>query len=149
MRYAYPLIFSIHYHIYLFVQLQDLTDIKWHFIGHLQSNKAKQLLGRLFFIYFHFPFPFICLFGYLVVNFAIIISGTPHLWMIETVDSKKLASILNKGWSGPEKLKVLVQINTSGEECTLSFFFSPFILYYDFIFIISFFIYSLHLTHRF
>jgi len=25
-------------------QLQDLTDIRWHFIGHLQSNKAKQAL---------------------------------------------------------------------------------------------------------
>ena len=24
--------------------LQDLTDIKWHFIGHLQSNKAKKAL---------------------------------------------------------------------------------------------------------
>lgn len=25
-------------------QLQDLADIQWHFIGHLQSNKAKQAL---------------------------------------------------------------------------------------------------------
>lgn len=25
-------------------QLQDLTDICWHFIGHLQSNKAKKVL---------------------------------------------------------------------------------------------------------
>jgi len=24
--------------------LQDLTDIRWHFIGHLQSNKAKKAL---------------------------------------------------------------------------------------------------------
>lgn len=24
-------------------QLQDLTDITWHFIGRLQSNKAKKL----------------------------------------------------------------------------------------------------------
>lgn len=23
-------------------QLQDLNDITWHFIGHLQSNKAKK-----------------------------------------------------------------------------------------------------------
>lgn len=23
-------------------QLQDLSDITWHFIGHLQSNKAKK-----------------------------------------------------------------------------------------------------------
>eukprot|EP00026_Physarum_polycephalum_P015448 Phypoly_transcript_16132.p1 GENE.Phypoly_transcript_16132~~Phypoly_transcript_16132.p1 ORF type:complete len:288 (+),score=26.06 Phypoly_transcript_16132:51-866(+) len=67
-------------------ELKDLADIKWHFIGHLQSNKAKQLLA------------------------------TPNLWMVETVDSKKLASILDKGWSAPEKLNVLVQVNTSGEE---------------------------------
>ena len=40
--------------------------------------------------------------------------------MIETVDSKKLASILDKGWSGPEKLRVYVQVNTSGEECMYS-----------------------------
>ncbi|AFY42724.1 YggS family pyridoxal phosphate-dependent enzyme [Nostoc sp. PCC 7107] len=26
------------------VQLQDLSDITWHFIGHLQSNKAKKAL---------------------------------------------------------------------------------------------------------
>lgn len=26
------------------VELQDLTDITWHFIGHLQSNKAKKAL---------------------------------------------------------------------------------------------------------
>lgn len=25
-------------------QLQDLNDIRWHFIGHLQTNKAKQAL---------------------------------------------------------------------------------------------------------
>lgn len=25
-------------------QLQDLPDIRWHFIGHLQSNKAKRVL---------------------------------------------------------------------------------------------------------
>jgi hypothetical protein len=37
--------------------------------------------------------------------------------MIETVDSKKLASILDKAWTNPEKLRVLVQVNTSGEDC--------------------------------
>ncbi|MDJ0619991.1 MAG: YggS family pyridoxal phosphate-dependent enzyme [Calothrix sp. MO_192.B10] len=30
------------------VDLQDLTDITWHFIGHLQSNKAKKAIQ-------HFP----------------------------------------------------------------------------------------------
>jgi PLP dependent protein len=28
------------------VELQDLTDITWHFIGHLQSNKAKKALEQ-------------------------------------------------------------------------------------------------------
>ncbi|NJM70363.1 MAG: YggS family pyridoxal phosphate-dependent enzyme [Scytonema sp. RU_4_4] len=28
------------------VQLQDLTDITWHFIGHLQSNKAKKAIEQ-------------------------------------------------------------------------------------------------------
>jgi len=39
--------------------------------------------------------------------------------MIETVDSEKLADNLNSAWSKlnkEEKLKVLVQVNTSGEE---------------------------------
>lgn len=27
-------------------QLQDLTDINWHFIGHLQANKAQKALER-------------------------------------------------------------------------------------------------------
>lgn len=26
--------------------LQDLADVQWHFIGHLQKNKAKQVVGR-------------------------------------------------------------------------------------------------------
>jgi len=67
-------------------ELSDLEGIKWHFIGHLQSNKCKQLLG------------------------------VPHLYMIETVDSQKLASILNKTWEGLHPLNIMVQINTSGEE---------------------------------
>ncbi len=31
--------------------LQDLTDITWHFIGHLQSNKAKTVLERFHWIH--------------------------------------------------------------------------------------------------
>ena len=31
--------------------LQDLTDIKWHFIGHLQSNKAKKALQHFSWIH--------------------------------------------------------------------------------------------------
>lgn len=33
------------------VELQDLTDITWHFIGHLQSNKAKKALFQFSWIH--------------------------------------------------------------------------------------------------
>ncbi|NEU77499.1 YggS family pyridoxal phosphate-dependent enzyme [Hassallia byssoidea VB512170] len=33
------------------VELQDLTDITWHFIGHLQSNKAKKALSQFSWIH--------------------------------------------------------------------------------------------------
>lgn len=42
----------------------------------------------------------------------------PNLYMVETVDSQKLAQTLNNNWEKfrrPGKLKVMVQINTSGE----------------------------------
>lgn len=72
--------------------LENCKEIKWHFIGHLQTNKINKLLG------------------------------SPGLFMVETVDSAKLADNLNKQWlkfrKGDEKLKVMVQINTSGEEGT-------------------------------
>jgi len=61
-------------------------DIQWHFIGHLQTNKCKQL-----------------------------IDGVSNLFMVETVDSVKLAETLNKCWKQEYPLKVLVQVNTSGE----------------------------------
>ena len=41
------------------------------------------------------------------------------LWMIESVDSIKLASQLNKQWEledREEKLNIMLQINTSAEE---------------------------------
>eukprot|EP00241_Pyramimonas_parkeae_P011121 CAMPEP_0114238772 /NCGR_PEP_ID=MMETSP0058-20121206/8099_1 /TAXON_ID=36894 /ORGANISM="Pyramimonas parkeae, CCMP726" /LENGTH=236 /DNA_ID=CAMNT_0001350897 /DNA_START=119 /DNA_END=829 /DNA_ORIENTATION=+ len=65
-------------------------DTTWHFIGHLQSNKAKQL-----------------------------INSVPNLHMLETIDTVKLANMLDKavegaGWE--RQLNVLVQVNTSGEE---------------------------------
>ncbi|KAK9151634.1 hypothetical protein Syun_009943 [Stephania yunnanensis] len=68
-------------------QLPD--DIEWHFIGHLQSNKAKSLLASV-----------------------------PNLAMVETVDDEKIADRLNRivGDIGRKPLKVMVQVNTSGEE---------------------------------
>ncbi|KAH6768031.1 putative pyridoxal phosphate-dependent enzyme [Perilla frutescens var. frutescens] len=63
-------------------------DIEWHFVGHLQSNKAKALL-----------------------------TAVPNLAMVEGVDNEKVANNLDRAVSniGREPLKVLVQVNTSGE----------------------------------
>eukprot|EP00276_Gloeochaete_wittrockiana_P006059 CAMPEP_0184650138 /NCGR_PEP_ID=MMETSP0308-20130426/7652_1 /TAXON_ID=38269 /ORGANISM="Gloeochaete witrockiana, Strain SAG 46.84" /LENGTH=262 /DNA_ID=CAMNT_0027083455 /DNA_START=1115 /DNA_END=1903 /DNA_ORIENTATION=+ len=65
------------------------SDIKWHFIGTLQSNKCK------------------------------VLAGVPNLYMVETIYSQKQASAMEKAWaaaSRPNRLKVMVQINTSAEE---------------------------------
>ncbi|RLN10110.1 hypothetical protein BBO99_00002989 [Phytophthora kernoviae] len=65
------------------------ADIKWHYIGHVQSNKAKPL-----------------------------VRDVPNLFVVETVDSIKIANALNKasGEFRSEKLNVMVQVNTSDEE---------------------------------
>jgi len=65
------------------------ADIQWHFVGHLQSNKAKAL-----------------------------VSGVPNLYMVESVDSLKVANHLDRAVSGlgRQPLRVLVQVNTSGEK---------------------------------
>lgn len=72
------------------VILEKCKDIKWHFIGHLQNNKVNKVLG------------------------------IPNLYLIETLDSQKLANNLNKSWPkfGPpdSKLRVMLQVNTSKEE---------------------------------
>jgi PLP dependent protein len=65
-------------------------DIKWHFIGALQSNKCKQLVAEV-----------------------------KNLWCVETVDSEKKARLLEAGAASidrNERLKVFVQVNTSDEE---------------------------------
>lgn len=79
-------------------------SIRWHFIGGLQSNKCVQLARD------------VC-----------------GLWAVESVDSEKKATLLDRGWgerspstgsgSGTEaeaeaegKLRIFVQVNTSGEE---------------------------------
>ncbi|PYH41307.1 uncharacterized protein BP01DRAFT_173107 [Aspergillus saccharolyticus JOP 1030-1] len=70
--------------------------IKWHFIGGLQSNKCATLAREV-----------------------------RGLWAVESVDSAKKASLLDKGWGErdaslkdtdhEERLRVFVQVNTSGE----------------------------------
>uniref|UniRef100_K3WAQ7 Pyridoxal phosphate homeostasis protein n=1 Tax=Globisporangium ultimum (strain ATCC 200006 / CBS 805.95 / DAOM BR144) TaxID=431595 RepID=K3WAQ7_GLOUD len=65
------------------------SDVKWHYIGHVQSNKAKSL-----------------------------VRDVPNLYMVETVDSIKIANALNKasGEFRTAQLNVLVQVNTSDED---------------------------------
>ena len=72
------------------------ADVEWHFIGNLQSNKAKEL-----------------------------VHGVPTLAVIETLDSAKLADKLQKAAAELEPpraapLGVMVQVNTSPWEGTKS-----------------------------
>ncbi len=70
-------------------------SIQWHMIGGLQSNKCKQLAEQI-----------------------------PNLWCVSSVDSEKKANELEKGRKAllekdgavQGKLRVKVQVNTSGEE---------------------------------
>ncbi|KAF8554456.1 hypothetical protein OG21DRAFT_1508892 [Imleria badia] len=67
-------------------QLPD--DIRWHFIGTLQSNKSK------------------------------ILAMIPNIYAVQTVTSAKAASALNKSLPPERTtpLNVFLQVNTSGEE---------------------------------
>lgn len=72
-------------------QPQLPNDINWHFIGPLQSNKAK-----------------------------VLVKGVPNLWCVESVASKNVATLLNKACQElrtDNPLNVFIQINTSGQEC--------------------------------
>lgn len=64
-------------------------DIHWHFIGHLQSSKASRLIREV-----------------------------PNLFVVETLDSEKLAHKLNNACEnvGRSPLNVFIQVDTSGEE---------------------------------
>lgn len=69
--------------------LTKCPEIKWHFIGRLQRNKIPKVLN------------------------------TPNLYMIETVDSIKIATSLHEAWgkfNKAEPIKIMVQVNTSSEE---------------------------------
>lgn len=72
--------------------LERCGDIRWHFIGRLQSNKVNKVLQ------------------------------VPNLHIVETVGSEKLANNLDKSWpkSGVrnEPLRVMIQVNTSAEDGT-------------------------------
>lgn len=64
-------------------------DIKWHFIGHLQSSNVNRLIREV-----------------------------PNLHMVETVDSEKLANKLNRALieNNRPPLQVYVQVHTSNED---------------------------------
>ena len=67
------------------------SSLRWHFIGKIQSNKAKLLCT------------------------------TPNLAAVHTVHNEKIADALQKHWlaqKGPEEkpLDVFLQVNTSGED---------------------------------
>ncbi|KAJ7497065.1 hypothetical protein FB451DRAFT_1018760 [Mycena latifolia] len=64
------------------------AEIKWHFIGTLQSNKAK------------------------------VLAAIPNLYAIQTLTSAKAATALNKSLppERTSRLNILIQINTSGED---------------------------------
>ncbi|HEY9886400.1 MAG TPA: YggS family pyridoxal phosphate-dependent enzyme [Vampirovibrionales bacterium] len=68
-------------------KLENLKDISWHFIGHLQSNKVKDLMK------------------------------VPNLQMVHSVDRLKTANLMDKFLEVEGRiLNILVQVNTSGEE---------------------------------
>jgi pyridoxal phosphate enzyme (YggS family) len=68
--------------------LTQCPDIRWHLIGHLQSNKINRVLTRI-----------------------------PNLDCIQTIDSIELANRLNNNLKQQSKtLNILLQINTSNEE---------------------------------
>jgi pyridoxal phosphate enzyme (YggS family) len=66
------------------------NDIKWHFIGHLQSSKSNKL-----------------------------VRDVPNLYMLETIDSEKLANKLQNACALANRetpLIVLIQVDTSNED---------------------------------
>ncbi|XP_011497077.1 PREDICTED: proline synthase co-transcribed bacterial homolog protein [Ceratosolen solmsi marchali] len=70
--------------------LEKCLDIKWHLIGHVQTNNINKLLK------------------------------VPNLDVIETVNSEKIAIALNNAWEKfrkieNSKLKIMIQVNTSKE----------------------------------
>jgi PLP dependent protein len=98
-----PIHFGENYVQELLDKAQHLPrSIKWHFIGGLQSNKCKSLA-----------------------------ESVPNLWQVSSVDTSKKADLLEKGRAAllakgesptadkrgqPQRLRVLVQVNTSGED---------------------------------
>ncbi|KAG7224251.1 hypothetical protein INR49_000494 [Caranx melampygus] len=98
--------------------LESCPDIKWHFIGHLQKNNVNKLLGKWLSslrLELHVGVRAHTL------SLVVLLPGVPNLFLVETVDSVKLADRVNSSWqrlrgASSQRLKVMVQINTSGEQ---------------------------------
>lgn len=112
-------VLCVHYflqHIFFVIQiLESCPEIKWHFIGHLQKNNVNKLLGKCLFLKPHVYR------STLVLIVVFLVPAVPNLFLVETVDSPKLADKVNSSWqrirgSSAQRLKVMVQINTSGEQ---------------------------------
>jgi len=70
-------------------EFKNKNDIRWHFIGPLQSNKAASLVKNV----------------------------GPQLFVVETVSTLKLATKLNNALDEDNrKLNIFIQVNTSGED---------------------------------
>ncbi|CAK8675820.1 pyridoxal phosphate homeostasis protein-like [Clavelina lepadiformis] len=61
-------------------------DIKWHYIGMFQKKMASVLMR------------------------------VTNLYMLETLTASQEADAVNSRWKGTEPLRVMIQVNTSGEE---------------------------------
>lgn len=81
-------------------------DIRWHFIGTLQSNKAKILACTS-----QNSYSF-------VKSTEVLCPAIPNLFSIQTIGSIKAATALQKALpvDRPSPLRVLIQVNTSGED---------------------------------
>ncbi|EGC38313.1 hypothetical protein DICPUDRAFT_28875 [Dictyostelium purpureum] len=71
-------------------ELASLNEIKWHYIGSIQSNKIKHL------------------------------ASVKNLYVVETVEKKEVLDKFAKSWdlekSNNTKLNIMIQVNTSQEE---------------------------------
>jgi hypothetical protein len=82
-------------------------DVRWHFIGTVQSNKAKVLAGQRSFLFF------VCTY----IDGSGGKLGIENLYAVQTLANTKIADALNRHRAaehGP--LRVFIQLNTSGEQ---------------------------------
>lgn len=86
-------------------QLQDLTDICWHFLGHLQTNKAKLALSHFHWIHTCDRMKLVQRLNRLVDELAI----TPPNLLLQV---KSLPDPNKYGWTMPELLEVLPALET-------------------------------------